>query len=142
MYHGLRAHDNTCSTPSNYSVRDKRLERLPSNSSNQRILLDCSLCDGSTFESMPFFCPTLGSSLIFRTTALSSLCTKGRIGAHVCKWLAYFSVAVLCQLCLFSPKLLPLAIRKTTLCRSTHSPSMSRNKGILKFTGKQVKFQY
>jgi hypothetical protein len=56
------------------------------------------------------------------------------IGAHVCEWLAYFSVAVLCQLCLFSPKLLPLAIKKTPLCGSTHSPSLSRNKRTPRIT--------
>ena len=39
------------------------------------------------------------------------------IGAHVCEWLACFSVPMLCQLCLFSPKLLPLALKKTKLCR-------------------------
>ena len=52
------------------------------------------------------------------------------IGAHVCEWLAYFSVAVLCQLCLFTPKLLPLAVKKSTH-RSTYTPSLSRNKSTL-----------
>ena len=71
------------------------------------------------------------------------------IGAHVCEWLAYFSVALLCQLCIVSPKLFPLAIRKTKLpvCMSTQSPSMSRNNRTLWFTnnntnpaGKQINF--
>jgi gamma-aminobutyric acid type B receptor len=66
------------------------------------------------------------------------------IGAHVCEWLAYFSVAVLCQLCLFSPKLLPLARKKTplSLYRSTHSPSLLRNKGTLRFINSSCKSQY
>ena len=64
------------------------------------------------------------------------------IGEHISEWLAYVSVAMLCQLCLFSPKLLPLAIKKTILCRSTHSPSISRNKGTLRYTKKLVKYQY
>lgn len=50
------------------------------------------------------------------------------IGAHVCEWLAFFSVALLCQLCLFTPKLLPLAVKKTTLFRSSHSRSWSTNR--------------
>ena len=37
---------------------------------------------------------------------------RTEIGAHICEWLAYFSVTMLCQLCLFSPKFVPLAIKK------------------------------
>ena len=55
------------------------------------------------------------------------------IGAHVCEWLAYFSVTMLCQLCLFSPKLLPLVIKKITPCiyPPTLHGSLSRNKSTL-----------
>ena len=50
------------------------------------------------------------------------------IGAHVCEWLASFSAAMLCQLCLFTPKLLPLALEKTFMhWSSTQSVSLSRN---------------
>ena len=34
------------------------------------------------------------------------------IGALVFEWVAYFTVVILCQLCLFAPKTLPLAVRK------------------------------
>ena len=53
------------------------------------------------------------------------------IGAHVCEWLAYFSLAVLCQLCLFTPKLLPLAVKKAT---NRHHHSQSRSTNTLQLT--------
>ena len=52
------------------------------------------------------------------------------IGAHVCEWLAYFSLAVLCQLCLITPKLLPLTVKKAT--RQRHHYSQSRSIILLK----------
>ena len=63
--------------------------------------------------------------IIFLATTLPLWIVFGaigmEIGEHVCEWLAYFSTAMLCQLCLFTPKLLPLAVKKshagtTTLC--------------------------
>ena len=52
------------------------------------------------------------------------------IGAHACEWLSYFSAAMLCQLCLFTPKLLPLAAKKIT-CICRHSDhSQLRNKAL------------
>ena len=56
------------------------------------------------------------------------------IGAHVCEWLAYFSVAMLCQLCLFTPKLLPLTVKKTI-----HRHSQSRNKSIWQLSHSSLK---
>ena len=53
-----------------------------------------------------FFTITLPLWIIF--------CAMGiEIGAHMCEWLVCFSVAMLCQLCLFTPKLLPLAVKKS-----------------------------
>ena len=49
------------------------------------------------------------------------------IGAHVCEWLAYVSAAMLCQLCLFTPKLLPLAVKKIT---RRHHHTLLRNKAL------------
>ena len=34
------------------------------------------------------------------------------IGADVAEWLAYFAVALICQLCLFAPKTMPLVVNK------------------------------
>ena len=50
------------------------------------------------------------------------------IGVHLCEWLAYFSAAMLCQLCLFTPKLLPLAVKKIMCIRSHPDHSQSRKK--------------
>ena len=36
------------------------------------------------------------------------------IGADVSEWLAYFAVAVICQVCLFAPKTVPLVMNKFT----------------------------
>ena len=61
----------THTRPNNYSVSHKRLEYVPSNSSNHR----------SRALSIEFY-PTLASSLTFRTTVLSSLCRIGQPYSH------------------------------------------------------------
>ena len=53
-----------------------------------------------------FFAITVPLWIIFHAMGIE-------IGAHMCEWLVCFSVAMLCQLCLFTPKLLPLAVKKS-----------------------------
>ena len=39
-------------------------------------------------------------------------------GANIAEWLASFTVSTLCQLCIFTPKLLPIALKKMQLSRA------------------------
>lgn len=58
-------------------------------------------------------------AVIVLATAIPLWLIFGRIGAQIVadifEWLAYFAVAMLCQLCLFSPKMVPLALTKSKM---------------------------
>ena len=54
------------------------------------------------------FTITIPLSHIFNSIGLT-------VGVDVSTWIAYFSVAMICQICLFVPKLLPIALRKANI---------------------------
>ena len=59
------------------------------------------------------------------------------VGANVFEWLAYFSVPLLCQVCLFVPKTLPLVIRKLSkkeIKRQTFASVISKRSSSWKLT--------
>ena len=41
------------------------------------------------------------------------------IGAHISEWLSYFVIAMICQMCLFSPKVIPLFLRKSKIYKGS-----------------------
>ena len=111
LYHGAMGYAalTTHPWPSNYSVGHKRFWRIPSNSSNhRRRALSIESNDGYRWSlTDAVFYPVLTSSLMFRTTVLSSLCRI--IWPHSC----------CVDFNLKKPAALPTA--ESALNRSTHN---------------------